>query len=115
MNRKQLRSALYLLLVSPLVTDGAIAQPGRTPNVMDWQAKLAYDYNGRNFRAAIADSAALQKLHALDADAAQVTAQAYYLSGNKPGCVKYIQDNFNPPMPESTAQLLKRCQARTQP
>jgi len=93
-----------------LVTDGAIAQPSGQAIVWNAKAKFADDYNARKFKAVIADATALEKLNAMDADSGQVTAQAYYLSRNKPGCVKYIQEHFSSPMPERTAQLLKRCQ-----
>ena len=99
-----------LLAMSVLLIDGAIAQPGRTPGVWDWKSKLAYDYHARNFRAAIADSAALERLHALDAPTALVTAQAYYLAGDKAGCVKYLQENFYLSKEATSEKLLKRCQ-----
>jgi hypothetical protein len=109
MNLK-LRSTLCLLTMSPLFMDGAIAQPGRTPGVQDWKAKLAMDYNAGNYRAAIADAAALQKLDALDPQTARVTAQAYYKAGDFAGCVKYIKENLNP-TDSIGAQLSARCQA----
>ena len=96
MNLKLPRSTLCLLSLSALFADGANAQPVRTPSVGDWKAKLAFDYNAGNFRAAIADAAALQKLDALDPQTARVTAQAYYKGGDFAGCVKYIKEHLNP-------------------
>ena len=110
MSLKLLRSTLCLLSLSALVINGAIAQPSRAPGVQDWKAKLAYDYNARHFRAAIADSAALEKLHALDAQTALVTAQAYYLAGDKAGCAKYLQENFYLSKDATSTALLRRCQ-----
>jgi hypothetical protein len=54
--------------------------------------KLAADFNGKNYSAVITDGDALKKAGALDAANATYVAQAYYLSGNKAGCVKYIKD-----------------------
>src|ERR1700733_5353947 len=119
MNPK-LQSTLYLILMSALVIDGAIAQPARTAN--EWgpmRAKFADDYNAGKFGNVIADAAALEKLNALDAPSATVTAQAYYKKGDYPGCVKYIQEHFYVPKPNNVlrgdkppaiAQLLDRCQ-----
>jgi hypothetical protein len=75
------------------------------------RAKLAEDDDAGRFRDVIADSASLERLHAMDDPTALVTARAYYRSGDKPGCVKYIVAKFpfasvNP----SVAPLLKRCQ-----
>jgi hypothetical protein len=109
MNLK-LWSALYLILMSALLIDGAIAQPSRTPGVWDWKGKLAEDYNAGRFRNVIADSAALERLHALDAQTALVTAQAYYKAGDLRGCVKYLQDNFYISKDSTSAKLLERCQ-----
>jgi hypothetical protein len=112
MNLK-LGSTLYLILMSALVTDSAIAQPGR---VGDMRAKFANDYNAGKFRDVIADAAALQKLNAMDAETARVTAQAYYKAGDYSGCVKYIRKNenfkpsVNPQMADVGTILLKRCQ-----
>ena len=96
--------------MNALITDGAIAQSGRTPGIQEWKAKLASDYHAQNYRAAIVDSAALQKLHALDAETAMVTAQAYYLAGDRVGCMKYLQDNFSLSKGATSEKLFKRCQ-----
>ena len=42
----------------------------------------------------IADGDVLRKNGALDTASEEVIAQAYYLSGNKAGCVKYIKGTF---------------------
>ena len=42
----------------------------------------------------IDDGEALKKNGALDANSMQIVAQAYYLSGDKDGCLKYIKSNF---------------------
>ena len=110
MNLKLLRSTLYLLLMSAFVMDDAIAQPGAPSSVYSAKVKFAEDYNARKFRDVIADAAALQKLRAMDTGTMQVTAQAYYLSGDKPGCAKYIQENLSPSTDRRTALLLRRCQ-----
>ena len=112
MNLKLLRSTLCLLSVSALFVDGAIAQQG----VRDANAKFVNDYNAAKFKDAIADAATLQKLHALDPEAALMTAQAYYKAGDLAGCVKYIQENIylskDPIIAgrHPVADLLERCQ-----
>ena len=113
MNIRLLRSMLYLLLIGALVTGNAIAQPSGPSSVYDLKVKFAEDYNAHKFKDVIADAAALQKLRAMDTGTMQAAAQAYYLSGDKPGCVKYIQENLNPSPDRRAALLLRRC--RTQP
>lgn len=53
--------------------------------------KLSSDYNAKNYAGVIADGEQLQKAGGLDAASAGAVAQAYYLSGNKAGCVKYVK------------------------
>jgi hypothetical protein len=99
---KLLGSTLCLISLSATIIDGAIAQSGRAGLihgardriVWNTRAKLALDYNSQKYRDVIADAATLQKLDALDLQTALVTAQAYYLSGDKRGCVKYLRENF---------------------
>jgi hypothetical protein len=110
MNLRPTRSTLCVLSLSALAAHGAMAQPSRTPGIQDWKAKFATDYNAGKFRDVIADSAALEKLHALDAQSALVTAQAYYKAGDYPGCVKYLQDNFYLSKDATSTALLRRCQ-----
>ncbi len=54
--------------------------------------KLASDFNTKNYPGVIADGDALKKAGALDAANATYVTQAYYLSGNKAGCVKYVKE-----------------------
>ena len=112
MNPKLFRSTLYTLLMGALVTGNANAQPGGSSSVYDAKIKFAEDYNARKYKDTIADAAALQKLRAMDTGTMQVTAQAYYLSGDKPGCLRYIQENLNPSIDRRAALLLRRCQAQ---
>jgi hypothetical protein len=56
--------------------------------------KLASDYTAKNYAGVIADSSA-------------VVAQAYYLSGNKAGCIKYIKGAGV--TDEATLQLEMKC------
>jgi hypothetical protein len=53
--------------------------------------KLASDFNAKNYAGVIADGDALQKAGALDGPNATYVTQAYYLSGNKAGCIKYVK------------------------
>jgi hypothetical protein len=46
----------------------------------------------------------------LDPQTQLIIAQAYYKAGDYAGCVRYIQENFNPPMNQTAALLLERCQ-----
>ncbi|HWY60807.1 MAG TPA: hypothetical protein VNW15_02795 [Rhizomicrobium sp.] len=71
--------------------------------------KLASDYTARNYAGVIADGDALKKAGALDSTTAAVVAQAYYLSGNKAGCIKYIQTDVGSAADEPTLQLLMKC------
>lgn len=72
------------------------------------KAKFANDYNARKYKDVIADAEVLRKYNALDGNAMQIIAQAYYQSGDKAGCVRYIKSNFSSPG-DSTLELLMRC------
>ena len=51
----------------------------------------------------------LRKAGALDGTSMQVIAQAYYQSGNKAGCVRYIRENFGSGAGEGVLELERRC------
>jgi hypothetical protein len=72
------------------------------------QAKFAKDYNAGKYKDVQADSDCLKKTGALDAKSMQIIAQAYYQSGDKAGCEKYIKANFTNPG-DATLELLVRC------
>jgi hypothetical protein len=69
--------------------------------------KLASDYTAKNYAGVIADGNALRAAGALDATSSAVVAQAYYLSGNKAGCIKYIKGAGA--TDEATLQLEMKC------
>ncbi len=81
---------------------------GDTSTAAGAKAKFANDYNARNYKAVIADEAALRKVGALDANAMQIIAQSYYLSHDASGCMRYIKSNFKSPG-DATLELLMRC------
>ena len=54
--------------------------------------KLSQDYAAKNYAGVIADGEALKKAGAMDTATATYVTQAYYLSGNKAGCIKYVKD-----------------------
>jgi hypothetical protein len=70
--------------------------------------KLASDYAAKNYAAVIADGDALSKAGALDGTSSAVVAQAYYLSGNKAGCIKYVK-NAGGGADEAALQLEMKC------
>lgn len=72
------------------------------------KTKLSNDYNAKNYAAVIADGDALQKAGGMDAASAGAVAQAYYLSGNKAGCVKYVK-GMGAMADETTLQLQMKC------
>src|SRR5580698_5579530 len=71
--------------------------------------KLASDYSARNYAAVISDGDALKKAGPLDPTSAAVVAQAYYLSGNKAGCIKYVRDEIGAAADEAALQLEMKC------
>jgi hypothetical protein len=73
------------------------------------KAKFTNDYNARKYNDVIADGELLKKSGALDVASQQVVAQAYYLSGDKKGCIKYIKTNFGNGASDPTLELLVRC------
>ena len=72
------------------------------------KTKLANDYNAKNYAAVIADGSALQAAGGMDAASAGAVAQAYYLSGNKAGCVKYVK-GMGGMADETMLQLQMKC------
>lgn len=73
------------------------------------KAKFAADYNAGRYEATIADGEMLRKAGALDGASMQIIAQAYYLSGNKAGCVRYIKQNFGSGGGDAVLELERRC------
>jgi len=73
------------------------------------KAKFANDYNAKKYKEVIDDSEALKKNGALDAASMQIVAQAYYLSGDKNGCLKYIKNNFGANLSDTALTLQMRC------
>jgi hypothetical protein len=82
---------------------------GDTSTAAGAKAKFANDYNARKYKDVIADSQALKSHGILDAAAMQIVAQAYYLSGDKQGCLKYIKSNFGANPGDATLQLQMSC------
>lgn len=73
------------------------------------KAKFANDYAAKKYADVIADADLLKKAGALDTSAMQVIAQAYYLSGNKKGCISYIKGTLGNAGGDATQMLLMRC------
>jgi hypothetical protein len=82
---------------------------GDTSTAAGAKAKFANDYNARRYKDVIADAEALKKTGALDSASMQIIAQAYYLSGDKQGCLKYIKGNFGKNANDATLELQMRC------
>lgn len=82
---------------------------GDTSTAAGAKAKFANDYNAKKYKDVIADSEALKSHNALDANSMQIIAQAYYLSGDKAGCLKYIKNNFGANPGDTTLQLQMSC------
>jgi len=80
---------------------------GDTSTAAGAKTKFANDYNAKNYKGVIADADALKKLGALDAASTKVVAQAYYLDGDKQGCLKYIKSNLPNPDDETLALQLR--------
>jgi tetratricopeptide (TPR) repeat protein len=78
------------------------------------KAKFANDYNAGRYRDVIADGEALRKNGALDGNAMQVIAQAYYLLRDYHGCSHYIMSNFGSGAGEAVLQLQMRCAYESQ-
>jgi hypothetical protein len=82
---------------------------GDTSTAVGAKAKFANDYNAKKYKDVIDDADALKKHGALDAASMQIVAQAYYLSGDKQGCLKYIKNNFGANPGDTTLELQMRC------
>ncbi len=73
------------------------------------EAKFTNDYNAGRFKEVIADAEMLRKVGRLDGKNQQIIAQAYYRSGDKAGCERYIKSNFGANPGDSVLELLMRC------
>ncbi len=82
---------------------------GDTSTPAGAKAKFANDYNARKYKEVIADGEDLKKNGVLDAASMQIIAQAYYLSGDKNGCLRYIKSNFGANPNDTTLTLQMRC------
>lgn len=89
--------------------DFIAVKSGDTSTAAGAKAKFANDYNARKYKDVIADSDALKSHGALDANSMQIVAQAYYLSGDKQGCLKYIKNNFGANPSDTTLALQMSC------
>jgi hypothetical protein len=89
--------------------DFIAVKSGDTSTPAGAKAKFANDYNARKYRDVITDSEALKGHNALDANSMQIVAQAYYLSGDKQGCLKYIKNNLGANPGDTTLQLQMNC------
>jgi hypothetical protein len=102
---RQLIAILVVSALGILFAPSAIAQSGAYAA----KVKFANDYNAHKYADVISDADGLKKTNSLDEQSMQVVAQAYYLSGNKAGCMKYIQENFGASANEKILELQKRC------
>lgn len=82
---------------------------GDTSTTAGAKAKFASDYNARRYKDVIADAEALKKHGAFDTAAKQVVAQAYYLSGDKRGCLNFIKREFGNNIGNDALELQVRC------
>jgi hypothetical protein len=89
--------------------DYLAVKSGDTSTPAGAKAKFANDYNAKKYKDVIEDSEALKKNGALDANSMQIVAQAYYLSGDKNGCLKYIKNNFGTNLSDTALTLQMRC------
>jgi hypothetical protein len=89
--------------------DYLAVKSGDTSTPAGAKAKFANDYNARKYKDVIDDSEALKKNNALDAASMQIIAQAYFLSGDKNGCLKYIKSNFGANLSDTALTLQMRC------
>ncbi len=72
--------------------------------------KFANDYNAGRYRDVIGpDADALRKYGELDGESMRIVAQAYYQSGQKAECVRYIKSNFGGGAGEGLLQMQMRC------
>jgi tetratricopeptide (TPR) repeat protein len=109
MKLKLLRSTLYMLAISALFTDGAIAQASDASAPAAAKAKFANDYNAGKFNDVIADADILRKNGVLDAQSQLIIGQAYYKARDYSGCVEDAQKNLDISPNQPGAELLERC------
>lgn len=81
----------YILAKSgdPSVYENMIASGQGSANVA--KELLSAHYNARQYGKVIADADVLRRFNAMDSQAEMIIAQAYYLSGNYSGAIKYLR------------------------
>ena len=89
--------------------DAIAAKSGDTSTAIGAKAKFANDYNARKYKDVIEDADALKKFNAFDTNSQQVVAQAYLLSGDKQGCLKYIKGNYGATPPVDALKIQMTC------
>ncbi len=89
--------------------DAIAAKSGDASTAIGAKAKFANDYNARKYKDVIDDADALKKFNAFDAQSQQVVAQAYYLSGDKQGCLKFIKGNYGANPPADALKIQMTC------
>lgn len=89
--------------------DAIAIKSGDTSTPGGAKAKFANDYNARKYKDVIDDADALKKHNVLDASSMQIVAQAYFLSGDKQGCLKYIKNNFGANPNDAVLEIQMRC------
>jgi len=73
------------------------------------RGKFSIDYHAGRWSAVIADAEALRKAGQLDGTSMAAVADAYYRSGNYPGCVRYIKGNFGNGASETVLKIQMAC------
>jgi tetratricopeptide (TPR) repeat protein len=73
------------------------------------KAKFSSDYNNKRYREVISDADLLRKYGALDNSSRRLVAQAYYLSGDRKGCVRYVRSALGDSAGEDVLELARRC------
>jgi hypothetical protein len=89
--------------------DAIAVKSGDTSTPNGAKAKFANDYNARKYKDVIDDADALKKHGVLDANSMQIVAQAYFLSGDKQGCLRYIKNNFGANPSDAVLEIQMRC------
>jgi len=73
---------------------------------------LSAHYNARQYGKVIADDQILRRFNALDAQSQMVIAQAYYLSGNYSGAIKYLREIMGGGGSQQQLELLMNCASK---
>lgn len=106
----QMKNYILALSGDPSVYENMIASGQGSAAVA--KELLSAHYNARQYGKVIQDEQVLRRFNAMDAQSQMVIAQAYYLSGNYSGAIKYLHAIMGGGGTQQQLELLMNCASK---